>query len=392
MKLPVYLDFAASTPVDPDVAAAMHACLSDDGLCGNPHSTAHAYGRAAGALIARAREQVAELVRAVPEDIIWTSGATESDNLALIGGARFRAGAGRHIVTAAIEHPAVLDTCRYLEKEGFVVTAVQPDANGIVSPRSVGDALRPDTTLVSVMHVNNEIGVCQDIAALGKICRDNDVLLHVDAAQSAGRLSLDVTAQAIDLLSLSAQKTYGPKGVGALYLNRRRIGRIEPLFYGGGQERGLRPGTVPTHQVVGMGLAFEIAGRRLAADTERLTGLRERLWSGIGSLPGVLLNGHPEQRACHILSVSVTGVEGESLHFALRDLAVSAGSACATATAEPSAVLRALGRSDELARSTVRFSLGRTTTAEQIDFAVATFRGAVERLRGLAPVSTTALA
>jgi cysteine desulfurase len=392
LKLPVYLDYAASTPVDADVAAAMHACLTDAASFANPHSTTHAYGRDAGALVEQARAPVAGLINASPDEIVWTSGATESDNLAIIGAARFRERAGRHIVASAIEHPAVLDACRYLEKNGFDVSYVRPDANGVIEPGAVAELLRPDTTLVSVMHVNNEIGVIQDIASIGKIAREHGALFHVDAAQSAGRLPLDVRSQSVDLLSLSAQKTYGPKGVGALYMNRQRVGRVEPLFYGGGQERGLRPGTVPTHQALGMGLAFEIAGRRLEADVERLTALRDRLWEGIRDLPGVLLNGHAQRRACHILSVSVTGVEGESLHFALRDLAVSAGSACATATAEPSGVLRLLGRSDELARSTVRFSVGRPTTADEIDFAVTTFRAGVERLRALAPRSSTALA
>ncbi|MFQ5633909.1 MAG: cysteine desulfurase family protein [Gammaproteobacteria bacterium] len=392
MKLPIYLDYAASTPVDPEVIAAMHACLTGPAGYGNPHSTAHDYGREAGALVETARAEVAALINARPDEIVWTSGATESDNLAVIGAARFRAAAGRHVVTSAIEHPAVLDACLYLEKQGFSITRVMADVRGVVDPQSVLAALRPDTTLVSVMHVNNEIGVIQDIAAIGGACRERDVLFHVDAAQSAGRLPLDVEAQAIDLLSLSAQKVYGPKGVGALYLNRRRIGRVEPLFYGGGQERGLRPGTVPTHQVVGMGRALALAAARRNSDVERIAALRDRLWSGIGALPGVLLNGDPERRVCHILSVCVTGVEGESLHCALRDLAVSAGSACATDTTEPSATLRALGRSGELARSTLRFSIGRSTTAAEIDFAVTTFRDAVERLRRLAPASDTALA
>ncbi len=391
MRTPVYLDFAATTPVDPEVAAAMYECLRGAREFGNPHSR-NEFGRTAEALVTRARAQVAELVGAMPEDIVWTSGATESDNLALIGAARFRASAGRHLVTSATEHPAVLEACRYLAKEGFAVTYVTPDANGIVNPVDVEAAMRRDTTLVSIMHVNNEIGAIQDIAEVGRICRERDVLFHVDAAQSAGRLPIDVDAQAIDLMSLSAQKLYGPKGVGALYLNRRRIGRVEPLFYGGGQERGLRPGTLATHQVVGMGLAFELARERLVEDRARLADLRDLLWAGIGALPGVLLNGPPDRRACHILSVSVTGVEGESLHFALRDLAVSAGSACATVTAEPSMVLRALGRSDELARSTVRFSVGRTTTENEIEYASATFRRAVERLRRLAPASGSALA
>ena len=396
MKLPVYLDFAATTPVDPAVAAAMCDCLSSDAALGNPHSP-HASGRAAQALVEQARAQVAGLIKAAPDEIVWTSGATESNNLAVIGAARFRADVGRHLVTSSIEHPAVLECFRYLETQGFEVTYVPADARGRVAPDSVAAALRADTTLVSVMHVNNETGVIQDVAEIGQRCREQGALFHVDAAQSAGRLPLDVEAMAIDLLSLSAQKTYGPKGVGALYLSRTRVGRVQPLFHGGGQERGLRPGTVPTHQVVGMGFAFELAARRLDADVRHATELRDRLWAGVGTLPGVLLNGHPEQRVCHILSVSVTGVEGESLHFALRDLAVSAGSACATpvagpAAADPSAVLRALGRSDELARSTVRFSVGRTTTVEQIDYAIETFRREVERLRRLAPDSQVALA
>jgi len=391
MKRPVYLDFAATTPVDPEVAAAMHACLTSEREFGNPHSP-HVFGRTAADLVERARTRVATLVNAAPEEIVWTSGSTESDNLAVIGAARFRERAGRHIVTSSIEHPAVIDACRALATEGFDVTYVAPDAHGIVDPRAVAAALRSDTTLVSIMHANNEIGVVQDIGAIGAICRARGALFHVDAAQSAGRLQIDVNAQNVDLMSLSAQKTYGPKGVGALYLNRDRIGRVTPLFHGGGQERGLRPGTVPTHQVVGMGLAFELARERLSDDAVRLAGLRDALWNDIATLRGVLLNGDPDRRVCHILSVSVTGVEGESLHYALRDVAVSAGSACATASTEPSAVLRALGRSDELARSTVRFSVGRTTTANEIEFAAATFRGAVERLRKLAPRSGSALA
>jgi cysteine desulfurase len=403
MKLPVYLDYAASTPVDSRVADAMSACLHDPGGHGNPSATLHAFGRDAGGKVTRARSQVAALINASPDEIVWTSSATESDNLAIIGAARFRAaggpgggpggGSGRgHIVTAVTEHPAVLDSCRYLERENFHVTYLRPDAHGIVDPETVRAALTPETILVSIMHVNNEIGVIQDIAAIGAICRAAKILFHVDAAQSAGKLPIDVRAQAIDLMSLSAHKTYGPKGIAALFLDEQRIGRIEPLFYGGGQERGLRPGTIPTHQVVGMGEAYKIAAEFCEREAKHTATMRDRLWHGIEPIPGVLLNGHPTRRAGHILSVSVTGVEGESLHYALRNLAVSAGSACATASTEPSGVLRAIGRSDELARSTVRFSFGRETTAEEIDFAIDCFNQAVKHLRGIVPSGRTALA
>ena len=392
LDMPVYFDYAASTPVDSRVAAAMSASLVSPREFGNPHAATHVYGHIAADLVERARGQVAGLINATADDIVWTSGATEANNLALIGGARIRASVGRHLITSVTEHPSVLDACRYLEQEGFTVTRLRPDANGIVTPSAVADALTPETTLVSIMHVNNEIGVVQDCEAIGEICRAYNVLFHVDAAQSAGRLPLDVAAQCIDLMSLSAQKLYGPKGVGALYLNRQRIGRIEPLVYGGGQERGLRPGTVPTHQVVGMGLAYEIAAREGEADRAHLTVLHEALWKGVSAIPRVLLNGHATRRSSHILNVSVIGVEGESLHYALRDLAVSGGSACTTATAEPSAVLRSLGRADDLARASVRFSWGRGTTLEDIQFAIATFCVQVERLRRLVPEARSALA
>lgn len=385
MKTPIYMDYAAATPVDEQVIDKMAACLRLG--YGNPASTAHQFGLDAASLVETAREQVAGLINASATEMVFTSGATESDNLALIGAARFLSRTGQHIVTAVTEHPAVLDACRYLETQGFRLTYLKPDANGIIDPAAVQAALEPDTLLVSVMHVNNVVGVRQDVTAIGGICREADILFHVDAAQSAGRLPIDVQAQAIDLLSLSAQKLYGPKGAGALYLNHQRMRRIEPLFHGGGQERGLRPGTVATHQAAGMGLACEIARSRMESDVPRIERLRERLWSGLKKLPGVLLNGHPTQRVCHILSVSVTGVEGESLHYGLCDLAVSAGSACATESDEPSFVLRSLGRSDELARSTVRFSLGRETTADEVDFAIAHFSELVARLRKLSPTS-----
>ena len=390
MKTPIYLDYAAATPVDERVADKMVDCLRSD--YGNPAAISHQFGRAAGELVETARGQVASLINASSDEVIFTSGATEADNLAVIGAARFRSSVGRHIVTSVAEHPAVLDSCRYLESEGFDLTYLTPDENGIIDPTSVQSALTPETVLVTIMHVNNVIGVVYDIAAIGRICRDANVLFHVDAAQSAGRLLIDVERQLIDLLSLSAQKIYGPKGVGALYLNRQRIRRIQPLFHGGGQERGLRPGTVPTHQAVGLGLACEIARVRLETDAAQIETMRQRLWGGLMNLPGVLLNGHPKQRVPHILSVSVTGVEGESLHYGLRDLAVSAGSACATDGDEPALVLRSLGRSDQLARSTVRFSLGRQTTEDEIDFAIERFSEVIAQLRSLAPIAEVQMA
>lgn len=388
----VYLDYAATTPVDPAVADAMCECLRSTDVFANPSSTTHAAGRRAAEIVEHARRQVASLINAPPAAIVWTSGATEADNLALIGAARFRAGRGKHIVTAVTEHPAVIDSCRFLETEGYQVTYLRPDHHGILDPAAVGEAIRDDTIIVSIMHVNNEIGVVQDIDAIGTLCRERDVLFHVDAAQSAGRLPIDVREQPIDMLSLSAHKIHGPKGVGALYLNPERIRRVMPLLHGGGQERGLRPGTLPTHQLLGMGLTFELAEARLAADVPRITALRDRLWDRIGRVRGVLLNGHPERRACHVLSVSVIGVEGESLRFGLRDLGISGGSACASESGEPSAVLRNLGRSDQLAQSTVRFSIGRTTTEAEVNLAAARFVETVARLRALVPTSESALA
>jgi cysteine desulfurase len=328
---------------------------------------------------------VAALIGATAEEIIWTSGATESNNLAILGGARFRVIRGRHLVTAATEHVSVMAAFRRLQREGFDVTYLAPDRQGIVAPEALANALRPDTTLVSIMQVNNETGVVQDIAALGAVCRERDVLLHVDAVQAAGREVIDVRRQCVDLLSLSAHKMYGPKGVGALFLDRSRLRRIEPLLYGGAQERGLRPGTVATHQVVGMGRAARLASERRPVDVSRQRSLCERLRMQIARLPGVLLNGHVERRASHILNVSVEGVEGESLLFAMRELAVSSGSACASETDEPSAVLRHLGRSDVLAQSSIRFSVGRPTTEADVDRAAQVFIEAIVRLRRLSP-------
>ncbi|CAG0938664.1 cysteine desulfurase [Gammaproteobacteria bacterium] len=381
-----YLDHAASTPVDPAVAAGMAAVLADPALQANPSST-HAAGDAARACVEQARAQVAALIGARPAEVVWTSGATEANNLAVIGAARLRVARGRHIVTAASEHASVLAACRELENQGFVVTRLATDAGGIVAPQAVAAALRADTTLVSLMQVNNETGVVQDVAAVGALCRSRGVLFHVDASQAAGREPIDVRSQAVDLLSLSAHKMYGPKGVGALFISRETARRVEPMLFGGGQERGLRPGTLATHQVAGMGLAAGLAAAQRAGDSARLTTLRDQLWQAIGALPGVYLNGHPQRRACHIVNVSVAGVDGESLLFAMRNLAVSSGAACAADSDEPSAVLRLLGRSPELAQAAVRFSLGRTTTADDVAGAAQQFIAAVRHLRRVAPAA-----
>ena len=381
----VYLDYAATTPVDPRVAALMCECLQSQELCGNPSSTGHAFGRRARALVETARRKVALLVNARPETVVWTSGATESNNLALLGAARFNASRGKHIVSARTEHKAVLDPLKRLEREGFSVTYLTPDRSGIVRPEQVIDVLRPDTLLVSLMHVNNETGVVQDIGAVGAACRERGRLFHVDAAQSAGKVPIDVEALGVDLMSLTAHKVYGPKGVGALYLRRRPPLGLTPLIEGGGQEGGLRSGTLATHQIAGMGLAFELAAREGAADSARVAALRDRLWQGISSIGGVRLNGHPHQRIAGVLNVAFGDVEGESLQFALRDLAVSAGAACSSESEEPSYVLRALGLGDAEARSSLRFSLGRFSTEADVDFAIDCVRREVPRLRGLAP-------
>jgi cysteine desulfurase len=389
-KLPViYLDYAATTPVDPRVAEAMIECLRADGAHGNPASMGHEFGRRARALVEKARQQVAASIGARPECIVWTSGATESDNLAIFGIARFHADRGRHLITARTEHKAVLDPFKQLEREGFEVTWLKPETDGIVHPEQVREALRPDTQLVSLMHVNNETGVIQDVAAIGASCRERGVAFHVDAAQSAGKLPLSVETMNIDLLSLTAHKSYGPKGIGALYVRRKPPLGLRPLLYGGGQEMGLRSGTLPTHQIVGMGLAFELGERDREEDVVRIAQLRDRLWSGLAALGGVELNGHPEQRVCGVLNVCFHDVEGESLRFALRELAVSSGSACASGSDEASYVLRALGRSDQLAQSSIRFSLGRFTTADEIDRAIASVVREVTRLRALSPVSAS---
>ena len=380
----IYLDNAATTPVDPRVVEEMIRYLGPDGDYANPSATNHAPGRRARARIEQARAEVAALVGATADRIIWTSGATEANNLALLGVARFNR-ERRHLVTSRTEHPAVLDACRQLEREGASVTYLKPGASGIVEPEQVLEALREDTLLVSLMHVNNEIGVVQDVAAIGRICRERGVLLHVDAAQSAGKVALDVDRDGIDLLSLTAHKIHGPKGIGALCVRREpRIGLV-PLQFGGGQERGIRSGTLPTHQIAGIGTAYRIAREQMREDMARITALREQLWATLSSLPGIHLNGDPVRRVAGILSITVDDVEGESLLCALPQLAVSSGSACATTTAEPSYVLRALGRSDRLAQSSLRLSLGRFTTAADVATAAERVTAASVRLRAIAP-------
>jgi cysteine desulfurase len=379
--LPIYLDYAATTPIDPRVAALMIECLQASGPHGNPSSMSHEYGRQARSVVERARKQVATVIGARPDSIVWTSGATESDNLAVLGAARFNADRGKHVISARTEHKAVLAPLKQLEREGFSVTYLTPGATGIIEPDQVRDALRADTVLVSLMHVNNEIGVVTDIAAIGALCRQRSVLFHVDAAQSIGKLPIDVEAQNVDLMSLTAHKAYGPKGIGALYVRRRPPIGLKPLILGGDQELGLRSGTLATHQIVGMGIAFEHAQADRVADVERLTRLRERLWQGIAAVGGVELNGDATRRVANVLNVTFHGIEGESLQFALRDLAVSSGSACSSASDEASYVLRALGRSDQEAQSSLRFSLGRFTTEEEIDFAILSLAREIARLR-----------
>ena len=380
-----YLDNAATTAVDPRVAAEMQSCLAGRGEYGNAAAINHPAGRAARDLVERARADVAALVNVDPRDVIWTSGATEANNLAILGVARFHRQRPRHLVTSRTEHAAVLDAFRQLEREGCDVTYLKPDADGIVSTQQLADALRPQTLLVSLMHVNNETGVVQDIASVGALCRQAGVLLHVDAAQGAGKLPLDAQAWQIDLLALTAHKVHGPQGVGALCVRREpRVGLV-PLQFGGGQEHGLRSGTLPTHQIVGMGVAYRLATLEMAADAARVTALRERLWQRLATLQDVHLNGHPTRRVPGILNVTFDGVEGESLLFGLQDVAVSSGSACATTNGEPSYVLRALGRNDQQAQSSLRLSLGRFTTEADIDFAAERVQTEVRRLRAVAP-------
>lgn len=383
MKKPVYLDYAATTPVDPAVAETMAGYLTLDGVFGNPASRSHGYGWQAEAAVENARRQVAQLIGADPREIVWTSGATESDNLAIKGAvdANRKADVRPHIITSAIEHKAVLDTCSWLEGQGCDVTRLPPDATGQVSVAQVEQALRSETLLVSLMLVNNELGTVNDIPRIGAVLRERGILFHVDAAQAAGKMPVNVSDLKADLLALSAHKVYGPKGVGALYVRRSPDVRIDAQIHGGGHERGMRSGTLPTHQVAGMGKAFELAGEALDIEVSRLEGLRDRFLEGIGNLEGVSLNGHKTDRVPGIINLSFDGIEAESLMLGLRELAVSSGSACASATMEPSYVLTAIGLSDALAHAGLRFSLGRFTTEEEVDFAAGQVTSVVQRLR-----------
>ena len=386
MSLPIYLDYASTTPVDPTVAEKMMEFMTPAGHFGNPASRSHMFGWQAEAAVEEARQDVAALIGADAREIVWTSGATEANNLAIKGCAHFNQRKGKHIITSRIEHKAVLDTCRQLEREGFDVTYLDPDSTGLVHPEMVLEAVREDTTIVSIMHVNNELGTVNDIAKIGKICRDRKIMFHVDAAQSAGKTPIDVEAMFVDMMSFSAHKIYGPKGIGALFVRRKPRVRIEAQMHGGGHERGMRSGTLPTHQIVGMGHAFKIGHEILADETNRITALRKRLWDGVADIEEVHLNGSADQHVPGIVNISFAFVEGESLMMALRDLAVSSGSACTSASLEPSYVLRALGLNDEMAHSSIRFSIGRYTSEADIDAAIAQVRTAVEKLRLLSPL------
>ncbi len=386
MKQPIYFDYAATTPVDPRVAQKMSECLLAEGKFGNPASRSHKFGWEADEAVELARRQVADMVNADPREIVWTSGATESNNLALKGVAHFYNKKGNHIVTSKIEHKAVLDSCRHLEREGYEVTYLDPGEDGLITPESVTKAIREDTLLVSIMHVNNEIGVINDIAAIGEVTRAKKVLFHVDAAQSAGKIEIDLETMKVDLMSFSAHKIYGPKGVGALYVRRKPRVRLEAQTHGGGHERGMRSGTLATHQIVGMGEAFRIAKQEMAEESERIFSYRQRLWDGLEDMEEVYANCDLDSHVPGIINVSFNFVEGESLIMSLPQLAVSSGSACTSASLEPSYVLRALGMNDELAHSSLRFSIGRFTSEEDVDEAISQVRNAVEKLRELSPL------
>lgn len=384
MKYPIYLDYSATTPVDPRVAEKMIPWLTEQ--FGNPASRSHAYGWEAEAAVEEAREQVAALVGADAKDIVWTSGATESNNLAIKGAANFYKAKGKHLITVKTEHKAVLDTMRELERQGFEVTYLDVQENGLLDLEAFKAALRPDTILVSVMFVNNEIGVIQPIAELGELCRERGIIFHVDAAQATGKVEIDLSSLKVDLMSFSAHKTYGPKGIGALYVRRKPRVRIEAQMHGGGHERGMRSGTLATHQIVGMGEAFRIAREEMAEENKRIGALRDRLLKGLSDMPETYVNGDITHRVPHNLNISFNYVEGESLIMAVKDIAVSSGSACTSASLEPSYVLRALGRSDELAHSSIRFTIGRFSTQEEIDFTIELLHQKIGKLRELSPL------
>ncbi len=386
LKTPIYFDYAATTPVDPRVAEKMMQYLTPAGVFGNPASKSHAFGWAAEEAVEEARANVAALINADPKEIVWTSGATESNNLAIKGAAHFNMRRGKHIITSKTEHKAVLDTCRQLEREGFEVTYLDPEPNGLIDLDKLKAAMREDTTVVSIMHVNNEIGIIQDIAAIGEMCRANKTVFHVDGAQSAGKVPIDMEALKVDMMSFSAHKIYGPKGIGALYVRRKPRVRIEAQMHGGGHERGMRSGTLPTHQIVGMGEAFHIAREEMNVEKDRILMLRNRMYNGLKDIEEHYVNGDLEQGVAGILNISFNYVEGESLMMSLKDLAMSSGSACTSASLEPSYVLRALGRSDELAHSSLRLSMGRFSTVEEVDYAVERIHTAVEKLRELSPL------
>jgi len=386
MQKPIYFDYLATTPADPRVVEKMVHCLSMDGNFGNPASRSHLFGWKAEEAVENARRQLADLIKADPREIVWTSGATESDNLAIKGVAHFYQKKGKHIITSKIEHKAVLDSCRHLEREGFEVTYLDPAKNGLITPEAVAGALREDTILVSIMHANNEIGTVNDIAGIGEITRNAGVLFHVDAAQSAGKIPIDLEQMKVDLMSMSGHKMYGPKGIGALFVRRKPRVRLEAQIHGGGHERGMRSGTLATHQIVGMGEAARIAKDEMADEAVRVSALRQRFWDGISDIEEVHINGDMEQHLPGAINVSIAFVEGESLIMSLKDLAISSGSACTSASLEPSYVLRALGLNDELAHSSLRFYFGRFTTEDDVDVAVTQLREAVEKLRELSPL------
>ncbi len=386
MKFPIYFDYSATTPVDKRVATKMMQYMTTDGHFGNPASRSHKFGWQAEEAVDIARNQIAELINADPREIVFTSGATESDNLAIKGAANFYDKKGKHIITCKTEHKAVLDTCRELERQGFEVTYLDPEDNGLIDLNKLAAAMRDDTILVSIMHVNNEIGVIQDISEIGEMCRARKIIFHVDAAQSAGKINIDMQHLKVDLLSISAHKMYGPKGIGALYVRRKPRIRLEAQMHGGGHERGMRSGTLATHQIVGMGEACRLAKEEMAQDLEHVIAMRNRLWNGLNTMEQVFINGDADKRYQGNLNVSFNFVEGESLIMALKNLAVSSGSACTSASLEPSYVLRALGLNDEMAHSSIRFSFGRFTTGEEIDYAIELIQKSIGHLRDMSPL------